>query len=93
MIHGPCGLINPKSPCMEDGECTKRFPKAYIDQTFPNADGYPEYKRRDNGVMFTNKAGIEIGNNYVIPHNLYLVSKYNCHINVEICSSVNRYFS
>lgn len=90
MIHGPCGVLNPKSPCMEDGVCSKRFPKEFCEQTAANADGYPDYKRRDNNVTFKNKAGIEVGNNYVIPHNLYLVTKYNCHINVEICSSVNK---
>ncbi|KAK4509476.1 uncharacterized protein ATC70_007828 [Mucor velutinosus] len=32
---------------------------------------------------------ITIDNRWVVPHNLYLVAKYNAHINVEICSQVN----
>ncbi|GBM44520.1 hypothetical protein AVEN_175616-1 [Araneus ventricosus] len=30
MVHGPCGSINPRSPCMKDGICTKRYPRHFF---------------------------------------------------------------
>ncbi|XP_066926669.1 uncharacterized protein [Clytia hemisphaerica] len=49
MIHGPCGVLNDRSPCMIDGSCSKGFPKSFNDETVMNVDGYPSYHRPDNG--------------------------------------------
>src|SRR5258705_1146442 len=40
MVHGPCGTINPKSPCMKDGKCTKMYPRQLISETQTARDGY-----------------------------------------------------
>ena len=87
MIHGTCGVANPKSPYMIDGNCSKKFPKDYVNETYAGQDGYPHYWRR-NTNRFVNKSGVLLDNKYVVPYNPYLSTKYNAHINVEICSSV-----
>ena len=87
MLHGPCGTANSKAPCMQDGKCNKRFPKPFSDETIPEVDGYPIYRRRDNGIT-VNKNGHIFTNAHVVPYNAVLSARYNCHINVEIASSI-----
>ena len=87
MMHGPCGVANPKSPCMVNGSCSKNFPKDYVEETYAGPDGYPHYRRR-NTRRCINKSGVLLDNKYVVPYNPYLLIQYNAHIIVEICSSV-----
>ncbi|CAH1420695.1 unnamed protein product [Lactuca virosa] len=49
MIHGPCGNDQPFMPCMKKGKCSKRFPREYTDHTYIDEDGYPIYRRRNDG--------------------------------------------
>lgn len=88
LIHGPCGTINRNSSCMVDGKCSKGYPKQFIEVTSAAANGYPVYRRRNNGRTFTTSKNIVVDNRWIVPHNLYLTTKFNAHINVEICSSV-----
>ena len=85
MMHGPCGDLDPKCPCMKDGKCSKRFPKTFQDETTFDDDGFPIYRRRDTGVK-ARKGGVDLDNRWVVPHNLKILKKFQAHINVEACN-------
>lgn len=91
MIHGPCGNRGPNSACMEDGVCSKQYPKSFAEKTI--FDGKkPVYRRRNDGrnVTFTkNRICFQVDNRDVVPYNPYLCSKYESHINVEAITSVS----
>jgi hypothetical protein len=87
MLHGPCGTISPKSSCMQDGKCTKRYPRQYTKQTLFDENGFPLYQRSSNGFTVV-KGRHEFTNADVVPYNLYLSAKFNCHINVEVATTV-----
>ena len=90
MMHGPCGETFgiQEGVCMKDGECTKDFPKNFSNHTVFSDKGYPLYRRRDDGQVFI-KNGKPLDNRWVVPYNPYLLLKYQCHINVEICVSIH----
>jgi hypothetical protein len=96
MVHGPCGALNPRCSCMEMNKgvmhCTKKYPKEFVDTTDMGRDSYANYRRRKfiNGeeIKFEHKRGCELDNRWVVPHSRYLILKYDCHINVEICASI-----
>ncbi|CAB4477605.1 unnamed protein product [Rhizophagus irregularis] len=87
MIHGPCGMLNPNSPCMENGKCSKYYPRDFVSTTATNKFGYIVYRRRNDERKII-KTRATIDNRWIVPYNPYLCQKYNCHINVEICSSM-----
>ena len=94
MVHGPCGDLNKKSPCMEQGKCSKKFPKDWMQSTRSDQDGYPQYRRRkieDGGreaVIVRGEKIYRVDNRYIVPYNSFLTKLFQCHINVELCTSV-----
>ena len=88
MRHGPCGRANPKCPCMnqETNLCTRNYPREFREETLFNVGGYPQYRRRDTGV--TSGPPHHQTNCSIVPYNPYLLLKFDCHLNVEVCTSI-----
>ena len=101
MIHGPCGEFNIKAPCCQNDNhrCEKRYPMKYQTRSYFDSTGTAIYKRRSkeqggktaiinqrNGDNI--KQTLKIDNQWVVPYNPYLLRYFKCHINVEICSSI-----
>jgi len=49
MIHGPCGPARYNLSCMKEGRCSKFYPKKFTSSTSIDEEGYPCYRRLDNG--------------------------------------------
>jgi hypothetical protein len=87
MMHGPCGAAFPKAPCMEEGKCKKKYPRKFQFEMVTDVNRYPIYRRRDTGHIAL-VHGIELDNHWVVLHNVYLSTKYDAHINVEVCNNI-----
>lgn len=53
MMHGPCGELNKNCPCMKNGQCSKRFPKDFQDETTMDDKGFVLYRRRDTSRYYS----------------------------------------
>lgn len=84
MTHGPC---NSNSICWKHGRCSKRYPKNFHEETSINENGDIVYRRRPE-MDDMSPTGQRITNADVVPYNPYLISRFNCHINTEICNSI-----
>ncbi|KAL7111555.1 hypothetical protein ACP275_05G096100 [Erythranthe tilingii] len=79
MIHGHANM---NSPCMNDGICTKRFLKRFVQRTEADDEGYHSYIREDGRIVTKKKTILD--NGYVVPYNRALLLKYIDHINIEL---------
>lgn len=82
LMHGPCGMaMDPNAPCMRNGNCSKGYPYPFQQQITFNGQGYPKYRRRDNGRTVqrraTNGRLFNLDNQWVVPYNKYLTLNTN----------------
>uniref|UniRef100_K3ZCL8 ATP-dependent DNA helicase n=1 Tax=Setaria italica TaxID=4555 RepID=K3ZCL8_SETIT len=88
MMHGPCGTLNKNCPCTKNRKsCKDYYPRQFNATTIQGKDSYPLYRRRDDGHNEIVR-GHKLDNRWVVPYNPYLLQMFNCHINVEVCSSI-----
>ena len=76
---------------MQNGRCSKGFPKPFCSETQWREERlYPEYRRRaaEDGGQEVVHRGRRITSQWVVPYSPFLSLRYNCHINVELCCSV-----
>ena len=86
MIHDLCEKYGSTKSGIVNDKCKFHYPRAFCSQKLQGKNKYPIYRRRTNGYSVKIKKKI-IDNRWIAPYNPYLLTRYNCHINVEICSS------
>jgi len=60
---------------MENGKCSKFYPKNHVENTSLDNEGYQIYRRIDTG-RFIEKNKFQYDNWYVIPYNDVFLRKY-----------------
>ena len=88
---------------MKDQGCSKGFPKAFTKETQMGNDGYPQYCRRspeDGGFEKPRRKNsgdiildglaqpMMMNNSWTFPYLLVLLKAFKCHINVELCQTI-----
>ena len=90
MVHGPCRAANPNSPCMENGKCTKGYPKPFAEFTTMDEHGFPIYFRPNDGRSYS-IGGIYVNNQWIVPFCLILSTAFDYHINVKCAASLGSF--
>ena len=83
IIYGLYDIFNLNASYIKDEKYFKRYPQNFQENTTENEDGYPIYRRRNNNQTVKVR-GIQLDNHWIVPYNPYLITKYDCHINIEI---------
>ncbi len=80
-MHDAWSMWSCVSKCPVHGrrQMQKKNPRKFQSETMTDVNIYPIYRRRDTGHTVL-VHGIKLDNRWVVPHNVYLSTKYNAHI-------------
>jgi hypothetical protein len=97
MLHPRCDDVTRQEmhSCRSDSsgqlcDCRRRFPKEMATDTVIIGDGFPKYRRRGLHTM-TDRSGRIVTDSWVVPFNMFLLLKYQCHINLEVCANIRSF--
>ena len=65
----------------------QHYPKEPRDDTVVNLNGLPAYRRRRTSPPLSVKNGL-LDVCSVVPYNAYLLQRFECHLNVEVCTTL-----
>ena len=97
MTHDSCKVWNFSASCMKNNSkdsewiCEKKFSKSYQIEIIIQINDYSLYRKHQNDhiwIKHMNDKDVHLNNTWMMLYNLYLTRKYNAHINVKICNSV-----
>ena len=93
MMYGLCA----QARSLENGQCTKKFPKAFCAETHKRENAYGQYVRKHSseGGRTFNKKGVRFDNSWVVPYNPELLLRMGSHVNVELiatCQVISYFF-
>jgi hypothetical protein len=87
MLHPRCDVDITCGCRVDDNgnvcDCMRHYPKDMCPETVIVPDGYPKYRRRGRHTA-TLACGRNITDDWVVPHNAYLLLRYRCHMNLEV---------
>jgi hypothetical protein len=66
----------------------KKYPRTFQSEMVTDVIGYPIYQHRDTRCTLL-VHGVELDNRWVVTHNVYLSTKYDEHINVEVYNNIH----
>jgi hypothetical protein len=89
-MHDAWSMWSCVSKCPMHGrwQMQKKYPCKFQFETVTDVNEYFIYRCRDMGCTFL-VHGVELDNRWVVPHNVYLSTKYDAHINVEVCNNIS----
>ena len=89
MVHNDC-TNDATCRCRVNGVCRWKFPKLFSTSTAWSDDSIYPLPRRRQGYEYegTDRTGRTVDSRWIAPYNPMLLLKYECHMNVEVCSSV-----
>ena len=93
MVHNDCQANRGCKCCERTGSCRWNFPKSWNERThWSETSLYPNYRRRreieGGGEWPVAIDGRVITNQWIAGYNAWLLEKYDCHLNVEVCASI-----